>query len=241
MALTIFDTDPDAKPQQREKKTYAEIMFDFRSGMQVPKASGKGTQPVSLSKWRVLTGSPDVAQGISELMGGTAEEFDPSKEKNLAIMTDQPSVEIVVAGVSAVEDKMILWGPQGPIHECDGSNFLSPADRAGEPCGCPTTLKARKAAGSKGTGPKPSINVTFRLAGAGYDLGFGQLRAQAWSLAEVIHEVKNDLAAIDGEALCRLELEHVEYMSDKYGEVSYYWPKITVLGSYNDAIADERN
>jgi hypothetical protein len=35
-------------------------------------------------------------------------------------------------------------------------------------------------------------------------------------------------------------LELVEFESEKYGPVSYRKPVIKVLGSYNDAIADER-
>jgi hypothetical protein len=89
-------------------------------------------------------------------------------------------------------------------------------------------------------GPAPSINVTFRLAGAGYELGAGKLIATAWSLAEVIHEVKDALDQVDGEALCRLELEHVQYTNKAGIDVSYRKPVITVLGSYNDAIAEER-
>jgi hypothetical protein len=37
-----------------------------------------------------------------------------------------------------------------------------------------------------------------------------------------------------------MRLELVEYDSDKYGRVSYTKPVIDVLGSYSDAIAEER-
>jgi hypothetical protein len=235
MALRIFDTDPDAKPKPRPAKVaYERPVFQFRSGMQVDR------KPVSLPAWRVLTDDPSVAEGLAELLGGKAEEYDPTKDMNMHVLTDSESVEIVINGAKAIEDKLILWGPGGPIHECDGEFFLSPAEDKGTPCGCPATLAERKDLAKRRRGPSPSINVTFRLAGVGYDLGAGKLIATAWSLAEVIHEVKDALDQVDGEALCRLTLELVEYTNKAGINVSYRKPVIEVLGSYNDAIGEER-
>lgn len=235
MALRIFDTDPDAKPQKREKKTYDnDYAFQFRSGMQ-----DKNRRPVSLANWRVLTGDPQVADAVAQLMGGSVDEWDPSKEDNLQVLTETNSVEIVIDGPDSIEDKLIQWGAQGgPIHECDGEFFLSPPEDKGAPCGCPHTLKDRKAAAKKKRGPSPHIKVTFRLA-HDYDLGQGKLIATAWSLAQVIHEIKNDLAEVGEPALCRLIIEPVEFELD--GEtIRFKKPVIEVLGSYNAAIADER-
>ncbi|RCH68730.1 hypothetical protein DT019_08630 [Streptomyces sp. SDr-06] len=233
MALRIFDTDPDAKPVKRETTSFERPAFQFRSGMQRDK------KPVSLSAWRVLTDDPAIAAGIAELYGGTPEEYDATKDMNLHVLTEANAVEIVIDGSAAIEDKLILWGPVGPIHECDGQYSLLPEDK-GEPCGCPELMTERKERAKKKRGPAPSINVTFRLAGLGYELGVGKMIATAWTLAEVIHEVKDALDAVDGPALCELKLEHVEYDSPKFGRVSYHKPVITVLGSYNDAIGEER-
>lgn len=238
MALRIFDTDPDAKPKERpEVQQYSrpDYAFQFRSGMKGP--NGK---PISLPKWRVLTGDPVVADAVAELMGGTPEEYDATKELNLHVMTETESLEIVIDGSKAIEDKLILWGPGGPLHECDGEFFLSPPEEKGLPCRCPSILAERKELARKRRGPSPAINVAFKFAGHGNELGTGKLIATAWSLAEVIHEVKDALDRVDGEALCRLELVKVEYTSKIHGPVSYTWPKITVLGSYSDAIAEDR-
>ncbi|WP_329544683.1 hypothetical protein OG548_08170 [Streptomyces sp. NBC_01356] len=241
MALRIFDTDPDAKPKKREPKAeYERPVFQFRSGIQVFNPKTKKNDPVSLANWRVLTDDPTVAQGIAELLGGESEEYDATKAMNLHVMTESPAVEIVINGSKSVEDKLIQWGQGVPIHECDGAYYLSPAEDKGEPCGCPTLMSERKDLAKRRRGPSPSINVTFRLAGAGYELGAGKLIATAWSLAEVIHEVKEALDQVDGEALCRLELEHVQYTNKAGIDVSYRKPVITVLGSYNDAIGEER-
>lgn len=241
MALRIFDADPDAKPKPRKTEfTKTEYAYQFRSGMQVKNARGK-MEPASLANWRVLTDNQDTASAIAELMGGTPDEFDPTKELNLQVLTESPSVEIVINGSKAIEDKLILWGPRGtPIHECDGMTNLSPADIKGTPCGCPSLMSERKDLAKQGRGPSPSIGVTFRLAGLGYELGYGKMTATAWTFAMVVHEVKEALDQVDGEALCRLELEHVKFTNKAGIPVEYRKPVITVLGSYNDAIAEER-
>lgn len=242
MGLRIFESDPDAKPAPKaDKAEYEQAAFQLRTGMQIPDPKNpKKMKGISLPNWRVVTDDERVADAVAELFGGRAEEFDPTKAQPWQVLTDTNAIEVVIAGSSAIEDKLVQWGgPGGPIHECDGMYSLLPEDK-GEPCGCPATMRERKDRASKGRGPKPAINVEFALAGPGEDLGKGKLIATAWTLAEVVHEVKDALDAVDGPALCRLEIKHVEYVSEKYGPVSYYHPEITVLGSYNDAIAEER-
>jgi hypothetical protein len=242
MGLRIFDTDPDAKPApQTEKTEYDKPAYSFRTGMLIPDPKNpKKDKGISLPKWRAVTDNESIAQGIAELFGGTAEEFDPTKEQNWHVLTDAESVEVVIDGSKAVEDKLVQWGGVGgPIHECDGEFSLLPEDK-GEPCGCPTTMKERKALASKNRGPKPAINVDFILVGAGEELGKGKLIATDWTLAGHIHEVKAALDEIDGPAICDLRRVHVEYMHDVHGLVSYHHVQIDVKGSYNDAIAEER-
>lgn len=126
MALQIFATDPDARPKPKPEHEFSnDYVFQFRSGMVVKK------KPVSLANWRVLTGDPAVADAVAQLLGGSVEEYDPAREMNLQILTDTPSVEIVLAGSKAIEDKLILWGRTGPVHECDGVSYLSPPERKG--------------------------------------------------------------------------------------------------------------
>lgn len=241
MALRIFDTDPDAKPKAKPKATYDRPVFQLRTGMQIPDPKNpKRMKGISLPNWRVVTDDEQITEAIAELYGGRSEEYDPTKNQPFHVLTETPELEVVINGSRAIEDKLVQWGgPGGPIHECDGVNSLLPEDK-GAPCGCPTTMKERKDRASKGRGPKPSIGVEFTLAGKGEDLGKGKLIATAWTLAGVIHEVKDALDAVDGPALCTLRVNHVEYVSEIHGPVSYYHPEIIVHGSYNDAIAEER-
>ncbi|WP_030695077.1 hypothetical protein [Streptomyces albidoflavus] len=234
MALQIFETDPDARPAPKVKSEYTRPVFTFRNGM------ARNRKPVKLDNWRVVAEELEPLEAIAELLGGTAEEYSASAREPFHVLTDTDSVEIVINGAGAVEERMILWGPNGPIHECDGVEFLSPADAKGKPCGCPKELDQRKAWAQQGRGPKPNIPVTFRLAGLGYELGFGLLRISAWTFLPDLDPLKAALAAIDGEALCTLELEHISFINDKGEKIEYSKPKITVQGAYADAIAEER-
>jgi hypothetical protein len=114
-----------------------------------------------------------------------------------------------------------------------------PDDR-GELCGCTGTLKERKAKSRAGKAPGPNVVVTFRLAGLGYELGVGRWIATAWQFAETVHEVKEALDGIEGEALVRVEIVQEEFTTDDGELVKYKKPVMTVLGSYADAIAEER-
>ncbi|WP_333731748.1 hypothetical protein [Streptomyces sp. IBSBF 3010] len=232
MDRSIFD---DPEREEREAK-YArpEYAYQFRTGMQVNR------KPKSLGKWRVLASGEATAKGVAELMGGSPALKFPEKEHDFEILTDAQSVEIVLSGSDAIEDKFMQWGPNGlPIHECDGLRSLMQDDR-GELCGCTGTLKERKAKSRAGKAPGPNIVVTFRLAGLGYELGVGRWIATAWQFAETVHDLKDALDDVDGEALCRLEIEHREFTNEDDELVKYKVPVITVLGSYSDAIAEER-
>lgn len=228
---SIFN-DPEREAREEEFKR-PEIAFQLRNGKKV------GKKGVSLAKFRVLA-PQDTAKAIAELLGGSPTEFDATKEHDWEVMTESASIEIVINGADAIEDKFIKWNAMNqPEHECDGTLSLM-ADDKGEPCGCTGTLKERKALHRKGKGPGPGVIVSFRLAGLGYELGMGKWIGTSWQFAETVHKVKEALDAVNGEALCTLEIVQCEF-TDPDGElVKYKKPVITVQGSYADAIAEER-
>ncbi|AUG87296.1 hypothetical protein HOS59_gp32 [Streptomyces phage Rowa] len=232
MDRSIFD-DPE-RAEREAKYARPEYAFQLRTGMQVNR------KPKSLGKWRVLASGEETAKGIAELLGGSPALKFPEKEHDFEILTDSQALEIVLSGADAIEDKFMQWGPNGlPIHECDGLRSLMPDDK-GELCGCTGTLKERKAKSRSGKAPGPNIVVSLRLAGLGYELGMGRWIATSWQFAETVHDLKDALDDVDGEALCRLEIEHREFTNEDDELVKYKVPVITVLGSYNDAVAEER-
>lgn len=231
MAVRIFETDPDSKPKPR-RQFADDYAFRFRSGQQI------GGKPVSLSEWRVTTGDPEVAATVAQLYGGKVEEWETSKEDFLEVLTEANKVQIVIDGPGAIRDRLILWGRNGPIHECDGVYFLSPEEDAGKECGCPSLLAERKAQARSQRGPAPHTSVTFRLADD-YDLGLGTFSSTSWDLLTVLHEVRNELEKVGGEVLCELFLELVSYTTKAGRAVEYRKPVIKILKSWNSAIADE--
>ncbi|MFE9256519.1 hypothetical protein [Streptomyces sp. NPDC006879] len=234
--LTIFETDPDAKP--KPKQTFSDdTVGRFHSGRQVDDV------PEALSEWRITTGDPEVAKAVAQLFGGEPIETDSTGENFIDVFTDRETVPVVLDGPDAIYADMKLWNRNKLVHHCDGTVFLSPDERKGKPCHCPELFAERKAAAKDFMGPAPSITITFRLADDP-ELGKFKFQSGSWVMASVLHEYENDLSAVDGPALAELTLELVEYTikkgKNKGRNVSYYKPVIKVLKSYNDAIADER-
>ncbi|RZS39162.1 hypothetical protein EV193_104378 [Herbihabitans rhizosphaerae] len=224
MALRVFETDPDAKPKPRDSYDYA---GRFRSGMLV------GRQPKALSEWRVTTDDPDVADKIAAMFGGEPAEWDTEKSDNIQVMTDTKKLDVIVDGPSALRSRMAQYGTGGPIHVCDGVQFISghPEDEEiGDDCGCPRSLEDRKAKAKKQIGPKPDIRLVFRLADDP-DLGVFMFTTGSWSLVKILDEVESALAEIGGPARVTLELAFEEYDTKAGRHVEYTWPKITVTGA----------
>ncbi|UJB43614.1 recombination directionality factor [Streptomyces sp. A1-5] len=234
--MTIFDTDPNARPKVRQ--TFSDdTVGRFHSGRAV------GGVPEALSEWRISTGDPEVAKAVAQLFGGEPVETDSPSENFIDVFTDRATVPVVLDGPDAIYADMKLWNRNKLVHHCDGSRFLSPDEKKGQPCHCPELFAERKQAAKDFMGPAPSISITFRLADDP-ELGKFRFQSGSWMLASVLHEAENDLAAVGAPALAELTLERVEYTvkkgPNKGRNVSYVRPVVTVLKAFNDAIADER-
>jgi hypothetical protein len=197
----------------------------------------QNNRPVSLGEWRVTTGDPDTADAIAELMGGSPAEWETSGEDAMEVLTERDSVEVIIDSADAIRARMILWGRQGPIHECNGVEFLSPEEDKGQPCGCPRMLADRKAAAKSGRGPAPSVEIAFRLADD-QELVKWRFVSSSWELVKVLHEVEEALDRVGGPALCKLSLELVEFVTKDGKPVSYRKPVVRVIKSFDAAIAD---
>ncbi|MFE4721955.1 hypothetical protein ACFRLW_37260, partial [Streptomyces sp. NPDC056728] len=153
-----------------------------------------------------------------------------------AVDTPTDRIEVIV-DASKIESKLIQWADGLPVHECDGSVFLSPDADKGKPCGCPRILAERKEKAKQRRGPKPNIVIPIRLP-RDEDLGTGKYTATAWTFAEDFPYAMRALAAIDGEALCVLRLEYIEW--EKNGKMqSFIKPHLDVVCSYQDAITED--
>ncbi|MEU8840263.1 hypothetical protein AB0D97_14180 [Streptomyces roseus] len=223
----IWETDPDSKPRERQFKD--DFVGRFRSGRLV------GKQPEALNEWRVTTGDPVVAAEIARLMGGDPEEWDTDKEDNIEVLTDSSSVEIIIESSDKIDASMKLFGMSGLVHHCDGVEFLSPDEDKGEACGCPPMLQDRKDKAKAGRGPKPSIDVVFKLAEAP-ELGLFRFNSGSWELVKVLHTVLADVDAYEGSPVrATLSIENVSYTTKAGRDVSYNKPVIKVLSAYEAA------
>lgn len=222
----IWETDPSSKP--RERQFSSDFVGRFRSGRLV------GKTPEALSEWRVTSGDPVVADKIAALMGGEPGEWETDKEDNLEILTDSASVEIIIESSAAVDASMKLFGMSGLVHHCDGVEYLSPDEDKGEKCGCPPLLQERKDKARAGRGPKPSIDVVFKLA-AEPELGLFRFNSGSWELVKVLHTIIRDIDEHDGPVLATLSIENVSYTTKAGRDVSYNKPVVTVAGPYVSA------
>lgn len=228
----IWDTDPDARPKARQFSD--DFVGRFRSGRMV------GKLPESLNEWRVTTGDPVVADAIAAMLGGAPAEWETDKEDNLEILTNAPSVDIIIESSDKIDASMKLFGSNGLVHHCDGVEFLSPDEDKGVKCGCPAGFQDRKDRAKSGRGPKPSVDIVFKLADAP-ELGVFRFNSGSWELVKVLHDV---IAAVDGvtdadgkpvPVRAKLTIEHVEYTTKAGRDVAYNRPSVTVLGAYEAA------
>jgi hypothetical protein len=232
--LDIFATDPEAKAarDERDAKFQAskrpEWAFQLRSG----KLNGR--QPVALKHWRITTPKLDVVEALKELYGG---EISEAPNGDYALDTETDRITVIV-NASTIESKLIMWSNGLPVHECDGSKYLSPEQDKGKPCHCPRLLDERKELARQMRGPKPNIVVPVRLP-QDEDLGQGKYVATAWSFAEDLPRVMSQLQKIDGDAVATLRLEHVEFTTKAGEKREFTKPVLEDFKSLNDAIADE--
>lgn len=234
VAFNLWLTDPENKPAPRQEfkdDTVGRLHLGY-----MDESDSRKPRPVALTEWRFTTGLMPVAQRIAELYGGTPQEnSDSPSEFFIDVFTEAKRIPVIIEPDGIYAD-MKQWINGKLVHHCDGVSFLSPDEKKGEPCGCPTLFAERKQAARDYQGPSPSIAVTFRLADAP-DLGTFKLQTGAWSLAAVLHESLEALEDLGTAARATLELEYVEYVAKKgpmRGKtVSYVKPVIKVKGAYD--------
>ncbi|GAA4981154.1 hypothetical protein [Actinopolymorpha pittospori] len=227
MSLRIWETDPESAPKPRQRFS-DDLVGRFRSGYQVNK------RPMSLEKWRVTTGDPDVADAVHSMFGGDApQEWEATGEDGLEVFTEAKRVKVIIDSPKALRSEMVLWGRAGAIRRCDGVEQHG-EDAEGRACECPATYADRKAAATKGTGCQPNVTLFFTLAD---DPALGKFKftSGSWSLVRDLGPVEDALAAIDGPAIAWLGLEVVEFETREGAKRKFTKPVIEVIGRVSSA------
>jgi hypothetical protein len=227
MALRIFGTDPENQP--KPPKTFVDdTVGRFRSGYTL------NDRPAALSDWRITTGDPVVADRVYDLFGGDAPQaWDAKGEDKIEVFTGVDGVDVILAGPSALRQRMVLWSRAGKlIIDSDGETY---ADGSPDP-DAELTFQERKKKGQDGIGPAPQIELYFRLA-AEPDLGIFKFQTGSWSMAQDLarYDVEGQLAEIDGPTKAVLKLEEVSFVAKngpRAGQtVQYTKPVLEIKGA----------
>lgn len=232
MALRIFGTDPETQPKPRQ--SFADdVVGRFRSGYQI------NNRPATLTKWRITTGDPKVAEEVYDLYGGDApQKWEAKGEDDLEIFTASEEIAIVLDGPKAIRQQMVLWGRSGKLIQSGDGETLS--DGTPDP-DAELSFQERKKKGQDGIGPVPQIEVYFRLAD-NPDLGIFKFQTGSWSLAQdlVRDDTEQDIAdysadSESGKVRATLKLEEVSFVAkngDRAGQtITYVKPVLSVKGS----------
>jgi hypothetical protein len=234
MRASIFGADEEL-PKAREAYS-DETIGRLHSGF------AEDGKPKALTEWRVTTGDRDVAAAVGQLFGGQPVETDSTSEFFIDVFTTRSAVPVILSGPDAITMDMKLWINGMLMHHCDGNKFLSGDDvTVGDTCGCPSTYSERKSRAKTFQGPKPSIEIRFRLADDP-ELGLFKFVTGSWDFAYVLHQVDAALEDAAGEAVADLTLEAVSFVAKngpmKGKTVSYTKPVLTNIRSYAAAIAE---
>jgi hypothetical protein len=222
VGLRIFETDPESAPKPRFSE---DLVGRFRSGYQI------NNRPMSLEKWRVTTGDPEVADAVHDMLGGQdVQEWEATGEDNLELFTDSTRVKVWLEGPNALRQGMALWGRNGKaIRRCDGVEQTGEGAE-GNPCVCPASYAERKQAAKDGTGCEPGITIYFKFADD-LDLGKFKFQTGSWSFVKDVMAPEAKLAQIDGPALAWLGLEPVEFTTKTGVNVKYTKPTLEIIGA----------
>lgn len=247
MAMAIWETDPENKPEKRQD--YSDDTVGRLHSGYMDETDPRKPKPVALTKWRFSTGEKPVGDAAAELFGGTpVENENPDVENFIDVFTDATKVPVIIEpGTNGIDSDMKEWRNGKLVHHCDGVRFLShlsnPA-KVGDECGCPKLFAERKQAAKDFMGPSPSITVHFRLA-EDPALGLFKYQTSSWTLAKILHEAEEAVETVGqgSPVFGFLELEYVEFVltkgKDRGKTVSYTKPVIRIVKKYDDAIADD--
>ncbi|MFE7319041.1 hypothetical protein ACFU7T_38965 [Streptomyces sp. NPDC057555] len=140
------------------------------------------------ASWLVTTQDRGVAEAISNLYGGRPRPR-PERDRIHELQLERRDIAVITDG--PLVNRLLLTHGGEVIHTCDGFHFLEPMPKAGQPCGCPASDFARKAAARSGYGPVPDLRITFRLAAAP-EAGRFLVTSSSWDLAASLRGTSGD-------------------------------------------------
>ncbi|MFJ7592287.1 hypothetical protein ACIQZO_33960 [Streptomyces sp. NPDC097617] len=189
------------------------------------------SQPV----WRLLPTSAHMAESVAGVFGVEPHRCQVDGSGDVEVVSEKNALRVVIERPESLTTHMKSWDSRGLAHHCDGGIHLSPAARAGRPCGCPSLMTERKARAKLGQGPQPVTTLLFRLADASA-LGLFRFRSSSWRFAEAVEETRAHLVGVSGAAVCDLAIETVEFTTENGRRVCYQKPVVRVLGQWTSVV-----
>ncbi|WP_374704556.1 hypothetical protein [Streptomyces sp. NL15-2K] len=165
-----------------------------------------GRRPEGLKCWRVTSERAEVVECLREAFGGEIRECRTGDSFTLDLLTCAERVNVILTDEGSIRTEMVMWGPSGIRHHCDGVRFLSPDEKRGTRCGCPAGMADRRNRAMAGRGPQVSAEISFRVARFP-DLGEFRFRSSSWRLMEAANSVRARFPVEGSEIICDLALE----------------------------------
>ncbi|MCM1965132.1 hypothetical protein [Streptomyces sp. G1] len=184
----------------------------------------EGQQEISPPGWLLTTADGEVAKAAAQLFGGTPKSRAASPDV-MEVLLEADAIGVCLAGAASVARRFVRRDGAKVVHVCDGGRFLVPASRLGRHCGCPSLAIDRKIAARKGVGPKPEVELQFRLRAAP-ELGIFSLESSSWALAESLDEVGVPLKGERSPALLEIRIRHTRISLKSGMDVRYSWPVV---------------
>ncbi|WP_327744196.1 hypothetical protein OHO28_23430 [Streptomyces europaeiscabiei] len=123
--------------------------------------------------------------------------------------------------------------PSHDSHEADHFEVLPRSTSMRVVISGPESIRAGLLTAAPRYEPQPNTRLSFRLADA-YALGGFRLSSTSWDLAESVPKLRAALSEADGDALCELVAETVEFTTRGGAAMSYCRPSIKVIGPWHN-------
>ncbi|WP_443044414.1 recombination directionality factor [Streptomyces sp. NBC_00366] len=184
-------------------------------------------QPIAVAGWRVTSPHRKVAEELVSLLHGTQHECVVDGQQRTEVLTSLEAVPVLLRA-GDISKRLVLRSVRESFHVCDGRVFVEPEGRKGQRCGCAPNWEKRRAAARAGRGPRPDVDIRFRLAGAP-ELGTFTLKSTSWDFIQSLPTINDGLRGGKSVVPFSLGLRRVDFTTASGADVSYRRPHLAPL------------
>ncbi|MEU1627071.1 hypothetical protein ABZ746_17460 [Streptomyces sp. NPDC020096] len=181
-------------------------------------------RPVILPTWRITTSRLSVAEAVAMMFGGQPEKRAAGGGDHIQVVTNAPSVEVLVEGSKSVQVELRGSSAHVAAPRVDGrrQSYSGAGGRSDQPRKPVSGVDC----GRGGHGATPHVSVLFRLA-QGPELGEFRFVSSSWCVAAMLGELLEELQSPSGVVRGCLEIERATVTDHDTGKrMEYYKPTI---------------